>query len=270
MANQTGLSFPPNIDFFNGFDSANPLDQLRIYDELIVKWLCSFCHPQVKKGNPLYLQFATAERGYAEIRNLDNRDKPDYQRNRDPIAKPLLPAIEVTRRGPIPDYTRQKTRVRIVGNFVDDTDKKKRYVSHYPKPYNLPYQIDFVSINRKTMNLIQTYFMLQYEDDRFLLIADFTKIHKIFGKLFIPVVLSDFIDNSDLEPGENEREIRVTMDVSVSAWFFRPVKEVETVQGFQFDIFNGLEETNELGQSNLCEKMTVEFVPEFKITTEPP
>lgn len=266
MASPNGLSIPPNNDFFEGFLEANPLDQLRIYDIMVIEWLCSFCHPSVIKGKPLNLKFATAERGYAQIRNLDNSEKPDYQRNRDPISKPKLPAIEVTRRGPLPDYTRQKLRVQLVSGFVDDTDKKKRFVTHYPKPYNLPYQIDFISINRKTMNLIQTYFMLQFEDDRFLLVADFTKIHKVFGKRYIPVVLNDFIDNSDLEPGENEREIRVTLDISVIGWFFRPVKEVETIQGVQFDIFNGLVETG----NNLCEKMTVEFVPEFKVTVEPP
>jgi len=270
---------PPGIEFLSSFTEANPVDQLRLYDDQIKRWVLTFSHPDIKtrstsecapngQPGPMFTQIATPDRPFAEMRNLYNKQLPERERRRDPIIRPDFPACSITRMGPQKDMGRRRHRgVFRRAGWVSD-QQKEVYQIPYPDPWNIPYQVDVTAINRRTLNLVQTWMMLQFDDDRFYVTVDFRQVHAEAYKYpyVFPVRFDSLDDTSDLEVGDGERFFRLTLTVTVEAMLMRPVRKVPVVHTYNYDFY----EYEEARISQAAERM-----PEFTlappvVAAEPP
>jgi hypothetical protein len=246
METEVGISIPPSIAFLKDFTEAHTVDQLRMYDQAVYDWLSTFrfskaieeetmaCNFPVDPQKPLHLVFATPRRGYAEISNITNREHPVQVRERDKIIKPIEPTCSITRRGVRKNQNRwSMAHVRYAG-FVDEA-KKERYQIPYPVPITISYQIEFTSINRSIMNAIQTWLLLQFDDDRFYVTIDPKIVHEgvYITPYVVPIIGDGIEDNSDLEVTDQDRNLRITLDASIEGWLFRPAKRTKSVHTAQ-------------------------------------
>lgn len=251
---EAGISIPPNVSFLQSFDEAHAVDQLRMYDDAIYKWVASCRLPQdmtdtlnrdgimIDPIKPISIVFATPRRGYGEIANLVNRNHPEQVRERDKIVRPIDPACSITRRGIQKDFTRWSMAHFRHAGFVTP-EKKDIYQIPYPVPVNIAYQLDFTAINRSVLNTIETWLLLQFDDDKFFVTVDpGIVLESVYITPYaIPVVANMIEDNSDLESTDGDRILRLTLDLTVQGWLFRPARRMKTVLDVKLDI--------EIGQS---------------------
>ena len=248
-----GQSLPPNEGDMVSYVEGEIIDQLRLYDDMIFKWLETFRFPpnlkrlelpDHRKGDKtLFIVFASPEKGYGETRNLVNENEREAVRTRDNVIKPQYPAASIWRRGPARDYTRWHwSPVRKAG-YVDE-ERTEVYQSPYPEPWDFPYQIEVTTINRLTLNYIQQWLMLQFDSNKFWLHVNPCAINSIVypTPILIPVELETIDDNSDLEHGEEPRLMRLTLDITVKGWLFRPARRVKTVHHIDYEVYEGCPE----------------------------
>lgn len=105
------------------------------------------------------------------------------------------------------------------------------YQHRFPQPLNIPYTIEFWCAKHYTISHIKEWLWsnvspMGMSKKEIRLTANFGSP---WGDKIVPVTVQNWGDNSDLEPGEQERELRVTLELLVKGWLFLTPTAVPTI-----------------------------------------
>jgi hypothetical protein len=203
----------------------NPtVDQIYLYDQAVRDWLQGV--EKLLGNDPLTVVFATPQRAFATIQRMWAA-KHGAERAAKLTTLPY-PVITVTRTAQrfaperFQGFHAQFPRVQV------STDGMRAYNVVFPRPWDLDYQVDVLTRHRQTLNAIQMWLMEELTRETFLTI-DFTSVWSGYGTKEIPIRGLDLTDNSDLEPEEADRELRLTLSVTARGWLFLPPVPVPLV-----------------------------------------
>jgi len=115
-------------------------------------------------------------------------------------------------------------RILATNNRAYVTDAKQEvYLMPWPLAFDMDYQIDILTkANQDRMLLLSAILARFTEVDQTYLEACFPG----YGEQMIRVTLNRVADTSKLESGEDERELRSTVEITVHGWIFRiPVRK---------------------------------------------
>jgi len=232
-------------------------DTLRSYDELVYHWLDGLkvdygeLGGDPKRNFGILRVYATPNRAYASMEDLLvrkgwlNPDTPGDgsggavpDAGRRSYMKIPLPFASITRSAPVFDTTRSLTKMQL-SYYSEDFDHALKFKT--PSPYNIPYQIEFWCKTKFTeihilewitsqidgFGLGHTEFFLKYSPKFGMPPNEIQP----FGTKLITVVIDDMSDNSDLEPGEGDRQLRFSVQLTLKAWFFLPPKTSDNRYG---------------------------------------
>lgn len=96
------------------------------------------------------------------------------------------------------------------------------YTGRFPYPFDFDYTADFWTRYRESQNEIVENFLVGNISNRFnpfeaFITADFGPP---WGSKYVPLDNWSWIDNSDLEPGEKDRILRLTLNFTAKGWLF--------------------------------------------------
>jgi len=182
-------------------------DQLILYDQAVLTWVASN-FPSLLVGRTTQLLVSTPRKGFSEVTTgvlIDNRSL-------------AIPRIVVQRLGSKNDPSRYNpNRIRNLG-YSSPPNKNSILSGRYPAPISISYQIDFWTTYISEMNLWERQILETFASSYIYL-----RIHPndVWGdKIYYTELEGDVVDNSDLEPGEDERQIRKTITLRSDGWFF--------------------------------------------------
>lgn len=215
----------------------------RTYDQMMYNWLggllCDYgvtLAGQPRRSFGILRCWATPQRAFATMENLlvrkglielgtppeDESTKAGNLLN----GKIPSPFASITFGDPVPDPARSFPPA-FWFLFSDDF---QTYEKHYaPRPYNIPYSIDFWFKKVYTKQHILEWILPQFGmpggalNEMFLTITFAAgQPGSGWGTKLIPITLDAIVDNSDLEPGEGDRNLRITATFTAKAWLFLP------------------------------------------------
>jgi|WetSurSiteA1Bulk_404760.scaffolds.fasta_scaffold00002_93 hypothetical protein len=217
------------------------LDVLKKYDQAIVDFVKFTLLPKWtgltdSQGSDLSLEnrviFSSPERPYAsggspqEIGELLStgsaadilaaavlaETKEDISRVIQTLATPVISVS----RGSL-GYAMYRNNTNVVRKvFPWDSRKKFTYRSIYPRPWDIPYQIDIHCRYRSDANACLHWYLVKPDPVLHISINfDYPWFEQKIGILF-----SKIIDNSLLQTGERERWIRHSIPITVQGWAF--------------------------------------------------
>lgn len=269
----TGISTPPRRPIHRvgkslehlepPFTEQKLIDQFRLYDQMVYDWLGGLEYPiQNKDGDIVFPSvprvFATPERAFAKMMEVINKDKTQRFRRIDSIGQVPLPFISIWRQINEFDPQRYSRSVQRKMKYSDDCLEVRQ--SPYPSPQNIPYQIEFWTRNRTIINYLLQWLALQFDNNVLYLglnLRDFD-LDMYPDPIAIQVKKDNFQDTSDLEPGEEQRNLRHTLSMTVRGFLFRPIRTVKTVEKTVFDVIdknsNAIVDNVEITSSDIPEK----------------
>ena len=203
-------------------------DQLILYDQAVVTW-AKANFPPLLPGRVTQILVAIGRKGFVEVTTgqlTDNRTR-------------TLPRIAITRLSQRNDPTRYNSnRIRRLG-FKNPPNQNSMLSGKFPTPTSITYQVDLHTRYVKEMNLWERFVM-----DEFAPSYMYLKIrpNDVWGdKIYYNELEGDIDDNSDLEPDEQERQIRKTFTFRSDAWYFDDkFISVPVVKAFEVGIFDKL------------------------------
>lgn len=154
------------------------------------------------------------------------------------------PRIAVTKIMEDPAPERQMV-VPIRNMGYSDEGRNFVFTAPAPVPVNMSYQLDFYSgevwqANRFKIAMFKLFrrqvrhLSVNFEIDT----LESGRL-SIWKKKIVPLILDGgFSDNSDLEPGEEQREIRHSCTVRCEAWIFDEPIQAKTAKSFRFGIYD--------------------------------
>lgn len=108
-----------------------------------------------------------------------------------------------------------------------DNQKNSVFVLPFPLPFDLSYQIDIWTKTQQDMQALRTALLCRFP------FADETYLDLEvpgYGTQMVRLSLSRIDDNTDLEPGEADRELRNTVSVTAHAWIYRVALKKNTIK----------------------------------------
>lgn len=238
MKRNDGLSIPPQRAPFtnDNYVIKNKVDQFRIYDEMIIKWLRDIEYPVIDRiGTEFYplvpVVLSPPERAFAAVSQVLNTGTTNNNSKQRQVTYPF---ISVLRLDEVYDMERYSfSRIR---------NLKNNKQTPYPMPFTIPYQIEIWAKGTTTINYLTQWILLQFESTRLHLYADFSIIdNDIYSSHYpvsIPVLYKSSGNTSDIEPGEKDRTLRKTIDIEVNGWLFRPSKQVNPVELVKTNVYD--------------------------------
>lgn len=204
------------------------LDILDIYDSNIFALIKKKMKPYfntTKSGNlPLdltdisdHFEFATPERPFA-FKNPDTHEDDNIYTEIDTDRASLTlasPMVTVTRTDLRQALSRSNTNQWRKVRWWDD-GQTFWVKSHYPRAFDISYQIDVYARFREDANKLLHWF-LYWPNPVHAFRVDFGYP---WGKQYIDLILESIIDTSVIEAGENERWIRHTVPLTLQAYMF--------------------------------------------------
>lgn len=244
----------PQTNIF--YNDVTPESSLRVLDQMVVDWLGSFTfRDQAPKVVTAY-----QSKQFAQAHEVDEFTNPEVKQ-----AAPF-PKISVYMTSIRPDTTRRQGPQAFLVNFgkrpqiwkpdlhcsVDPepndpriqannnrgyvtTAQEDLYLLPWPLAFDLDYQIDFLTKNQQDMVLLRSALLARFPA------LDETYLEACFpgyGKKMIRVSLNRLADTSKLESGEEERELRSTVEITVHGWIFRVPVRKKTILNKHFVIID--------------------------------
>jgi len=218
---------------------ARPLtndNAFRIYDEAIYDWLedLRFNYGTVngvaRDNFPVLRCFATGDHAFSAIYaklvreglippTVTKEDIRTYS-----IEKPgnVLPFLAISRGDEVPDPSRQAVPVDI-RTIEFSADGTSAYKTKFPKPYTIPYTLEFYCLRNYTDIYFREWRIAQFGNDS--VNGEGTEIpvdHRLpWGTLPIRVDFDGVTTNTELEGIDFHNRIRrMTVDLKVHAWIF--------------------------------------------------
>lgn len=154
-----------------------------------------------------------------------------------------LPFVSIYVQPPILDPIRES-----VANFRHSNPSLSELTSQqhpYPTPITIPIQLDFWM--KKKFTAIYIYEWLYsniskrgtYNNEFMLRVTPLDhEGQAVWGEKMIPVTIDSMDDAANLEPGEDDRVLRTTVALTMSAWIFMPYTELDLVKKFNIKTQN--------------------------------
>lgn len=185
-------------------------DQFILYDQALVTWLNDNL-PPLLPGRTTQILVATGRKSFSEAftaRVVDNRTL-------------VFPRMSIRRIGKSGDPQRFNSyTIRRLG-WCDPPDgdvEKRLRRAKFPAPVNLTYQVDLWTRFVKEMNLWEQKILFSFAPE---LIYLQIRPDDVYGdKRYAVFLEGEIADNSDLEPGEGERQVRRTLTLRAECWLF--------------------------------------------------
>lgn len=204
------------------------IDQLLLYDQAVLTWIRDNMFPLLPGRNP-QLTVATQRKAFAEATTGQLLNERTL----------IIPRISLQRLDPVNDPSRFNSNpIRRLGWANAASGEQRRLIKgKFPVPVNIPYQIDMWTRFTKEMNLWERFifetFSPQYTYLRI-------RPNDVWGwKMFIVFLDGAIRNNSDLEPAEEEREVRKTVTLRAEGWFFPDTFETRpAVKRLEVGIFD--------------------------------
>jgi hypothetical protein len=257
-------------------------DTFRSYDQLIYEWLDKLkinygSLGGVPRTNFGILRcFATPRRAFATMEEmlirknwLDSSSPEDGSGSGNKVTSSYqripLPFCSIERT----DYTIDKSRFS-TGEFI--VYSNNGYTSNkyrFPFPIDLSYKLEFWCKQRFTVMHILEWVISQLSPKGMGQSEMLFRITPIdhngntpYGSKTVPFVMDTFTDNSDIEPGENQRNLRLTFIFTLKAWLFYPPISTDG----RYGMLNG--PLDVVSQSNIPSLDIKEFVTTMEINTD--
>lgn len=118
-------------------------------------------------------------------------------------------------------YTTTDTRMYV------DTERTESYTLPFPLPYDLTYQVDLWTKTQQDMQALRTSLLCRFP------MTDVTYLDLPvpgYGTQMIMLTLNRIDDNTDLDPGEGDRELRNTVTLTAHAWIYRIALRRKTIR----------------------------------------
>lgn len=230
---------------------ADLLDQtsvFAVYDLAIYRWVASVLKEVDDPNHPTTTVMAGPQRLYSDAyrilaeQNRLNRivEDPEKLRPRELLAMLPLPLLGITRGAWVP---RMEQRVCTAFGFRNRrfTDSSGTYNlgGKPPLPITLDYQLDLVTEKVSTASRILTAFQQRFDPT-----LTHGEVQFVPGgqKWKMPILLEGVANNSGLDGGEKDREIRFTLTLKVEGWIQQPVVESRVAKDSYLEA--GLEHTD--------------------------
>lgn len=185
------------------------IDQFLLYDQALLTWIRDNMFPLLPGRTP-QLTIATQRKAFAEVTTGQLLNERTL----------IVPRISVQRLDSVNDPSRFNSNpIRRLGWAYSASGEQRQLIKgKFPTPINIPYQIDMWTRFTKEMNLWERFifdtFSPQYAYLRI-------RPNDVWGwKMYIVFLDGPVRNNSDLEPAEEEREIRKTVTLRAECWFF--------------------------------------------------
>jgi hypothetical protein len=109
-----------------------------------------------------------------------------------------------------------------------DNQKDEVFILPFPLPFDLTYQIDLWTKTQQDMQSLRTNLLVRFPftDETFLDMEI-----PGYGTQMLRLSLTRVDDNTDLEPGEADRELRNTFSITAHAWIYRIALKRKTIKG---------------------------------------
>jgi len=206
-------------DFKHAFD-------YETYDRALADWCRSIF---VIDGYRIPIVFATPERVFAQVR----------KRLKAPVDQPIpLPIISIQQTGSVvPDSKRKLhpiNQMDIGVGLGEGGELEEVYRIPQPKPYVFSYSINLWTRERGEARILVRQYLEQFDlTDMTYLIVD----HGYpVGVQYVPLFHEGVQDNTDLEPGTEERTLRWTCILRIEGWVSPPVNKVKVVHRIHVDV----------------------------------
>lgn len=192
------------------------INELLIYDRAVHAFF------QVNKaddGTPIPSVFATPQRAFAALMDLYQLDP------KDPKNKVPLPATALHRGNPTFDPTRYRFTDRWVNSYDKPPTHDKVNVMGPPQTILIDYSLEIWTYTSVEMLSIVKQLSMKFRGELAYIVVDLAE----YGKKRFSIKDGGIQDASVLEPQEEERMLRMTMNVTLSAVLHRPLELVPTV-----------------------------------------
>jgi len=198
-------------------------DQFRLYDQAVRAWVL---RAGETLGTPTFnCVFATPDRAFATLKDLL---KKKYGDRSEKVRLMPYPVASIARVGHALDQERFLPQSRTYRGRVYSADQKVSYNAPYPLPWDMTYQIDFWAKNRDTMNAFGLF--VQTESTPLgRLMVDFSPVWLPWGEKIVTFDLREITDNSQLEPDEEDRVLRLSATMVLHGWVLSAAKPTPTV-----------------------------------------
>jgi hypothetical protein len=202
---------------------------LRLCDEALINWLKGVR----VRGQIAKVTTAWNSRSFAQ-QHQTNDGKPVKQ------SMPL-PRISLSSTTVRPDSSRwTKASITSIGGQYDYTNtstKEGVYSYPWPMPITMGYQVDIWTKTQQDMRTIRTSILSKFQ-----LHPDLTYVvidYPVYGPKEIFVELTVDTDNSNLEAGESDRELRHTISLDVQGYIFKTPDVIRTIRNAHVAIIDG-------------------------------
>ena len=199
-----------------------------IYDRALSDWLKVTLEGETE---PIKMAFAVGSRGFQRLEYLYNQERR--------VNYPIM-ALLRTDSTIADDRFRYNPRIVVNHEEVGNTFISK--TAFCPQPIDIPYTLDIRSVKRNTMNEIIVKLLHKFIKDLGYIKVDLG----VYGIKYLSVKLDGVSDNSELEPGEEEKKVRYTATFQLRGWVLRPTEEKKIVRNFRSEIYNALVTPEEL------------------------
>jgi hypothetical protein len=115
------------------------------------------------------------------------------------------------------------TDIRVAYHAMDskiyaNSERTEMYILPFPLPFDIAYQIDLWTKTQQDMQALRTSLLCRfaYVDETYL-----TLQVPGYGAQILRLTLNRIDDVTDIEPGENDRELRNTVSITAHAWIYR-------------------------------------------------
>lgn len=201
-------------------------DQFILYDQAVLSWVKNNLSPLLV-GKVTQILLSIPRKGFAEVTTgklVDNRTL-------------AIPRVSVQRLGTKNDPSRfNANRIRRLGT-TSPPNRNSILSGKFPAPISIRYQIDLWTTLVSEMNLWER-FVLETFAPAYIYLK--IRPNDVWGdKIYFTELEGDIVDNSDLEPGEDERQVRKTITIRCDGWFFDDeFISYGVVKSFETEFFN--------------------------------
>jgi hypothetical protein len=203
-------------------DAATPRTSLEIQDAAMVDWLRTL----VIRGVPPSVVTGWQSRYHSQAHDIEGQG----DRARKQVLK--LPMISLSYQGfqPEPDrWVRTGVKRDANGPFYYDSGRTEVLEAPWPTPWGINYQVDIWTKTKQDQRVLTTLLYSRFgaHPTETWIVTEFPW----YGRKQLYLTLESAQDTSDLEPGEDERQMRFTFTFVLHGWLFRLPHRKKTLQG---------------------------------------
>jgi hypothetical protein len=155
------------------------------------------------------------------------------------INQPYFPIIGYSRGDLTFDMARNFGEHRLRDMGIKLPERKTRFTSVWPRPYEIPITIDVWTLTETYLDKWVVWLGQQAVSGLFNFVIDFSKLWSGWIKKLIVADHGGLVNNSDIESVEEGRtaEKRYTLSMTLRGWLFLNVEEVKTVLKITQDMY---------------------------------